>query len=368
MLTAVWTLSVMVLVSGGSDLLSRSKAVTGWLERQDQEHSRQTRTDYVPHGNLQTPEEKVLYEDLPRIDFSKGGVYFFGSSIVERATKLWSLPPALQVVTHNFAMSACNQESELVWLQYLIEQRGMLKAGGEKNLVLLGTTYHNVFYPPREVPPSFADSFVKHGLFSCDGRRGIQPQPVNAVSEFVDFEETRQAVCMTRWRDALVYQVGRWRGHGVEPVRPQDPALYMDWRRQEMGTNWRKKIYETMPVFRETIDYLRARHAPTIVILMPLGTWENGLPYDAEYRRQVTALCAEEHIPVVDWAGLLADEDFADSAHYNIFGTEKVHPAFLKIAIPFLQSSRVFPDAESQLNRSPNRLERKRENGRGGGI
>lgn len=339
MLTALLVLAAMTPIPGSLDLLTRNRSLAEWIDRKNEESCRQTRNTLVHLGWLQTPEEAWIYEGIPQTDFSKGGVYFFGSSLVQFSTKLWELPPDLQALIHNCGMPACNQKSELVWLRYLIEQTAILKAGGDKTLVVLGTSYHNAFYPRESIPAPFANALERHGLFACDSHQGIRPLPVNAISKFMDFEETRQAACMTRFRDLFLHQLTRWRHHGTEPPRRQDPALYADWRRQQMGPDWKKEIDETIPVFRQTIDYLRARHVQVRVVLMPCGSWEKGLPYDSEYRRQVTALCAEDQIPVSDWSGLLSNEDFADSTHPNIFGTEKTHAAFLDIALPFLRST-----------------------------
>jgi len=335
-------LSVVVMFSGTLDLFTRCAPLTGWLDRRKEESYRQT-LNYVCHiVHFQLQEEQLLYEDLPAMDFSRGGVGFFGASEVEFSTMFWKLPQDIQSLVHNFGMPACNQESELVWLRFLIEQRGYLQAGGDKNLIVLGTTYHTAFYPCREVTPPFADALERHGLFVCDARQGIRPLRSNPIAKLIDFEETRQGVCMVKLRDAVVQQLSRWRHGGAEPSRTHDPAIYAQWRRSEMGADWKEKIDGSVAVLRETIDYLLARNARIRIVLMPLGSWENGLPYAAEYRRQVNSLCAEYQIPLSDWSGLLADGDFADSAHPDIFGIEKIQPAFLDFAIPFLRSTHAY--------------------------
>jgi hypothetical protein len=342
-LAAVLMLSMVALVCGTLDVLTRIAPLMAWLNHQNEESCRQTRNLLYHVDHFESVQEQVLYEDLPTMDFSRGGVCFFGASEVQFSTKLWELPPETQALVHNFGMPACSQESELVWLRYLVEQKGMLKAGGGKTLVVLGTSYHQAFHPTRTMPAAFVDSLEGHGLFACDAQQGIHPLQVNPVAKFIDFEQTRQARCMVMIRDVFLHQLARWRHHGAELPRPQDPALYQDWRRTELGPQWKEKIDATAQVFRETIDYLRARHVQIRVVLMPLGSWEDALPYAAEYQQHITAICAEQQIPVLDWSKLLADDDFADSVHSDVFGMEKVQATYLDVALPFLRSTHALP-------------------------
>ena len=122
-LTAFVMLAIVAIVVGGLDVISRNDSVDTWLNRKTEESCRQTKKLLEHFGYVGSPDDQWIYEELPRVDFSKGGVYFLGASDVEFSTKLWELSPDLQAVVHNFAISASNHKGELAELRYLIEQR-----------------------------------------------------------------------------------------------------------------------------------------------------------------------------------------------------------------------------------------------------
>ena len=351
-LTALLMLAVVATVVGGLETISRSKSVDTWLNRMNEDSCRQTRTLLEHFGYFDSPDEQWLYEELPRVDFSRGGVYFIGASDVQFSTKLWELSPDLQALVHNFAISASNHKGELAELRYLIEQRGMLRAGGEKSLVVLGVSSETARYPSQSLPPAFVDNWERQGLFVCDPQAGIRAVPVNTVSKFLDFEEMRLARCLSRFNTVIAHQIKRWRHHGTEPPRRFNGSLYADIRRGEMGPDWREKIGEATGTFRELVDYLKAQHVQIRVILMPRASWDDSVPFDQEYDRQIVAVCAEKQIPVSDWSSLLTDDEFANNNHPNVFGMKKVQSVFLDVAVPFLRSTHALAPAQSERNQT----------------
>jgi len=340
---ALALLGVAAAIIGGLGWLDRNQAVAAWLDRKSLESCRQTRSIHYHLEYHHTPEELWLFH-LSEMDFSKGGVYFLGPSAVSQSTELWQLPPDLQGLIHNFGVSTANWKGELALLQFLIEKKGLLAAGGEKNLVVLGTTYLNVWFPPNSFPDSYTNALQIHGLFSCDLQHGIQEVPVNPISKFIDFEESRETGFIISLRDVLSHQISRWKHHGVEPQRVYQPELYMKYRNECMGPDWQKEIDEAMPELRQLIDYLQARHVAVRLVIMPYGSWEKKLPYEDVYTRETLAVCAEKHVAVSDWSNLLTDDEFADSTHANLYGVDKTQPALMDIALPFLRSTHALPE------------------------
>jgi hypothetical protein len=336
---ALWVLSAMTAVLGSLALLTRSPSLAAWVDRQNEASCRQTRQILYHRGWFQAPEELWMYDRLPQADYAKGGVYLLGASCVEFATKLWELPLDAQALIHNYGIPASNPKGEAVLLRYLMAQRGMLKAEGEKTLVVFGCSYEPAFYPCQKLNPGLVNAWERHGFFACDPREGVRVIPVNPVSKFIEFEETHQAACLTRLQNIFLQQLSRWRHHGAEPPRRHNPALYEAVRRGEMGPDWQHKITQSVQVFRETIAYLQERHVQIRIVFMPEGSWEQELPFSPEYQKQIRSLCAEKHIPISDWSRMLTDDEMADSTHPNIFGMEKMQPAFLEIALPFLRST-----------------------------
>jgi len=339
MLAALLVLSAMAAVLGGLAVLTRSNNLAAWIDRKNEESCRQTKTLLLHRGWFQSSEELWIYDQPHQTDYAKGGVYFLGASYVKYSTKLWELRPELQALIHNYGMPAANHKSESVLLRYLIDERGMLKAGGEKNLVVFGVSYETACYPSQSLPPEWLNAWDRHGLFAFDPQKGIRAVPAGAFPKFIEFEETFQAECMIRLEKIFFQQISRWRHHGAEPARRLNPALYIAKRRADMGPDWQRRITEDVQVLGQTIDYLQERHIQIRVVRMPEGSWELDLPYRVEYWKQITALCAEKHIPTSDWSKMLTDDEFADSGHPNTFGMDKITPAFLEIALPFLRST-----------------------------
>ena len=247
-------------------------------------------------------------------------------------------------------MPSSNPKCEAFLLRYLIEQRGMLKADGTRTLVVFGISSQTIGFPSQDLPPGWVNAWERHGLFACDPQQGVRACPVNPIARFIELEETRQAGCITRLQSLSLQRLNRWRHHGVEPPRSHDPALYIARQRAERTPDWKNEMTQAVGVFRTTIGFLRARHVQIRVVFMPEGTWQDSIPYSRECKEQITALCAKEQIPVSDWSRMLTDDEFADSTHPNIFGMEKIQPAFLYIALPFLRSTHALPASSAGPN------------------
>jgi hypothetical protein len=200
--------------------------------------------------------------------------------------------------------------------------------------------------------PAFVDNWERRGLFACDAQDGIRAVPVNAISKCLDFEVSRAGAGLARFRNLFVHQLVRWRHHGIEPPRMHDPAFYIVKCRAEMEPDWEKKIEEYVRTFGEMLDYLVAQRVQVRVILMPQGSWYDNLPYEQEFKKRINTLCAGKQIPVTDWSTMLADEDFSDSIHPNVYGIDKLHPAFLKIALSFLRSTHALSPTPSSLDQT----------------
>jgi len=106
--------------------------------------------------------------------------------------------------------------------------------------------------------------------------------------------------------------------------------------------------------FASMTDYLQSRGVRVVVVFLPLGTWDDSLPFEREYIDAITEVCRRQSVTVVDWSKLLDDEDFADSNHPNPYGVDKMQPRFLNIALDFLRSSHALgprtPDAKASLS------------------
>jgi hypothetical protein len=226
----------------------------------------------------------------------------------------------------------------------LVEDKGLLRAGGSNTLAVIGVSYETCCAPGTNLHLAFTNALKLHNLYAFDSAGKLHEVPMNPVAKYFDFEQTHEAVFVNRIAEQLQDAVSRWRHHGRLPVRVLDRAAFIQLRRDELGPDWQKKIDDSAPVFRELIEYLKAHGVAIRVILMYQGSWNDALPSYAEYKHQISAICAQEHVPVTDWSHLLKDEDYGDSVHPNPDGVDKTDPAFLQIALPFLRSTHAIPD------------------------
>ena len=317
------------------DALSRSARVASWLYNSEQRICRQTRKMFVYKGYFPDFEDRLVNEELPAVDYSKGGVYLFGTSNLETSTRFWELPEPERALLHNFGIPSTGHRSQLQFLRYLIEQRGMLRAGGEKTMVIFGLSYHDCGSSIL-----FGELWKRHGLYRYDPVKGITPVAVNPAWKFLHFERLRISGCLDRIAHGLFHLI-TWRWHDSD--RTLNPSEFNRLRKEWFGPDWQNRMQDEIEVFARTIDYLRARNVCMRVVLLPQGTWEDNLPFERAYKEQIGAVCRSHGVTVLDWSKMLDDEDFADSNHPNLYGMDKLQDAFLRIGLPFLRSTGALP-------------------------
>jgi hypothetical protein len=314
--------------------VSRNKSFAAWIARQDEQYYQQTRVlHYSFSGDFFRPSDHFVYEELPDADFTRGGVYFMGASYVEFGTKLWELPPEQRAFIHNCGIEANCHTGEFLMLRYMIEQCGMLSAGGAKNLVVFGASYHSAGgIGVGAMHETFRHAWDLHGFYRCTRSGGIVPLPVTPVSRILRIERLRMAACLSR--------IQRLAMHQVIPPKPREhnAAVYAEKRSEFMESDWREKIQDQLEEFGRMLDYLRVRDVPVIVVLLPLGSWDRESPIVSYYNQEMTALCKRKDVQVKDWSILIEDEEFGDSSHLNLSGIRKFQSAFLEIALPFMRS------------------------------
>ena len=317
--------------------LVESRALADWAQRAEERILRVSRQKYTDDNYYIDFEDRLVNQELPAADYSRGGVYLFGTSNLKWATRFWELPPKERALIHNYGMGSCNHGYQFQFLRYLVEHAGLLSAGGEKTMVIFGLSYHcagTVCDPAGFFP----NVWTRHGLFTYSEADGITPRKVNPLWRYVHFQRIRIAGCFRTIASILAHQLG-W--HAAP--RKQDPALYNRERQEWMGPDWRAKIDSQLAQFRATLDYLQARRVRIAVVFLPQGSWEKNLPYEAAYEQAVTRICQEKSVPVDRWPNLVTDDDFADSNHFNPYGVDKLQPAFLNLALPFLHSTGALP-------------------------
>ncbi|MBL9202641.1 MAG: hypothetical protein JNL39_19165 [Opitutaceae bacterium] len=319
--------------------MARNPTLAAWLARKDEAHARAAHIAFWNNGYFDDVEDRLINEELPAADYSRGGVFLLGASNARAATLLWTLPPASRALIHNYAIAMSNHEHKFQLVRHLVEHKGILRAGGEKCLFIFGVSYGEALfaYEPTEFPVQI---WRRHNLFECTREGGIRQLPMHPITRLMRLERVRIAGCL----QALNHTMRRdWRTRNGVPILNAERFAQFEERMRGIPADWAEKIAGQMEMFGAMIDYLTARQARVVIALLPDGTWENARPYAAAYTAAMENIAAEKKLPLYDWRDLLLDDEFSDSSHANVFGAEKVQAELLKIATPFLLSTGAFP-------------------------
>lgn len=187
---ALSSLAFFVLLIGtciGIDLLAQDKGLERALTAQSYLLSKEDHKLFSDTGNFIDLEDRVFLDQIPRTDYSKGGVYFFGTSNMKWAFHTWDLPAAERHLIGNYGFGGANHTTVLQLIRYLIAQHGFLSAG-KRDLVVFGVSFHLGVEP---APLYFYNMLQRHGLFtiSPDGR--IVPAKLSPLDRWMRVEKAR---------------------------------------------------------------------------------------------------------------------------------------------------------------------------------
>jgi len=352
------SLAVALAVLGtcvGIDSLARNERLAGWVQSRRLARWEAADTTYQHAMGFVDFENRLLLDEIPRADYSRGGVYFVGSSTVVMSLMTWELPPERRGLIHNYGISGADHTQQFHFVRHLIENENLLEAGGDKTTIVLGLFYGNA--APTEQGPNgryVGELFRSHGLFDYNPIDGIRPVAMSHARRLLLHEKAR---CGNFIRRSL-YNAGLSGDFniGIRPdIRPT-PDYTIEQREEfwhhRMGDDWQSTMAEQVDALARMIDYLHDRDVRVLGLLMPMGSWHDELPYTDAYRRQVTNVCRENSVRLIDLAGLLNDEQFSDSVHFRCRGQRKLHGRLTEIAVDELATAGILP-SENRLARRP---------------
>src|SRR5581483_1849280 len=261
-------LSIMAL-----DSVAHSGRLERWLTNQLREFSRQTGTEYVDAGYYIDHEDKLLTEQLPAQSYPDGGVYIFGT-----CNARVDFPPGGPI--YDFATANTSHDDTYQLLRYLIDQRGLLRAGAGKCHVVFALSYH----ASRKDPTGFFPNlWGRHGLYTYSPARGIADAPISPLRRFIGQERTRIAGFMACLGEYAVQEMHHLSYSKGEPPKKHYPAYYKEADYRYMGSNWETGMREEVQWLGQAVGELQQRGVSVTVALLPLGTWEDDLPFKREY-------------------------------------------------------------------------------------
>jgi hypothetical protein len=301
---------------------------------------------YMNRGGFREFEDRLLIDELQSADYSRGGAYFFGSSNLKWGLKTWELSPRVRALVGNYGIGATNHRLQADFIRYLVEQRGLLQAGGEKvQVVFAGYWSEGINW---SLSGYFANVWSRHGLWRYDPRVGIRTRPLNRFQRFKRTEQARLSgfISVNINRLARTLAVGLGIPIAVTE-RLKDPELIRRYARSSAGMTegWETRLKKQLDALSSSINYLRARHVQVTVVLLPTREAYEELPLPKAYHEQLEALCEEKSIPFVDASRLIPEDRFWDMNHVDYEGLGILNRALMDIVRPhidqILESGRI---------------------------
>lgn len=327
-------------------LFGIATAVAQWCVRNDwillpsrMAEWKRTNGNYLNTGFYRYPEERLLNEVLPDADYSQGGVYLLGASGVQTGVALWERPALEQRFIHNYGFRGITLTQEFQFVRYLVEQSGLLRAGGDKTSVIIGAAVLDSTHLPAIDPNPYRMSLqgvvLMDTTYTYDTERGFRPLDISPGMRWFRRNQIRNREFWT-W-SSRVLLAGGARIKYLDPVnlRPaaEDRKFWLDW----MGRDWENGMDAELDQLRQMIDYLQSRKVNVNAVYLPTASWTKGFPPADRFRQKVLGLFSSKSVPVVDLADAADDNDFQDSFHLGYVGVHKIQPAFLGIAQAFLR-------------------------------
>jgi hypothetical protein len=317
-IASIALLMVLVGTSLLTDLLARNRSLEKSLMSLSSEFAKKTNTVFSNTGNFIDSEDRILLDEIPRTDYSRGGVYFFGSSNMKWAFTTWDLPPEQKRFIGNYGIGATSHTDQLRLIQYLIEQRGFLTAG-KQDLVILGASFP---LARGKISTGYFESlFRRHGLYTITPDDRIFPVPMSAVERWLRIEKARSGGFF--WNLGRLAKGWVWVLAGVHYPPPRGISSFDHYLGFMGGGQWQQNMDAELERLRETIFLLRSHQAQVKVMLLPEATWDNELPYKPPYEAKIRALCQATSTPLIDLSHAMPDEAFVDSIHLTADGQEK---------------------------------------------
>jgi hypothetical protein len=316
--------AVLVTVTTASLLANAIPYADSQIAR-DVERHRSTNGYYLFNGGYIDDGDHLLIGQLPKADYSRGGVYFIGASEMNAAIMAWTLPPAERKLIHNYSIGDLRHTEARHFARLLVEELGLLEAGGEKTTVILGLSWQMA----REKKGGggyVKELFERHGHYSFDWNRGIHRVPLSSLEYQLTIERDR---------------ANRFLRMLFNKREPVETKPWSNERRKKllvglMTGDWRQMMAAEVRQAFELIDYLKARSVRVKVILHPTGSWQSELPFDAAYRAMVLPELKKRDIPTSDFGDLLSDDEFFDHVHARYSGQTKLHAAYRELALKSL--------------------------------
>ena len=317
----ILALTTCLLIEGAA----RDRRLERWMTAQSSSLAVRNGMLFSNNGSFIDYEERLLLDEIPSTDFSRGGLYFFGTSNMKWAFTVWDLPDPLRLRLHNYGTGAASHQTILRLVRY-VGDKGLFDAAN-KSTVIIGVSYH---LGTTETSDSYFPALVRRqGVYEITADDRLIDVPLEPADRWFRTEKARCGGFLRNSGRLIKNWMLASLNLKHQPLHV--PDLYRKEWGKFMGPDWQRNIDRELGNLDETLEILDAHGVPVKLILLPQGTWMDGLPFPAYYNDRVRALARRTSTPVLDWSKLLPDSDFVDSNHLTVVGQTKFRARLLSV-------------------------------------
>jgi hypothetical protein len=316
------------------DLLARFQPLADRIQARDLARFVRGEEFFPNRGNFIEFEDRLLVDEIPGADYSRGGIYFFGASDLKWALETWEVPGEIRPFVHNYGLGALSHALELQFLRFLIEDEHLLKAGADKTQIILGVSWSNaVSWSPEAY---FGPLWRRHGLYTYTAEGGIHEAPLSRVQRRLRTERARCSGFVGGNFNRLARWIMTSLGLPLEASdQIKEPAEVSAW----VHTNVHlpsASVEKQVRAFDDLLAYLQAQGVGVTVVFLPHRRAFDELPLVGVYHDEVTRICRARSVETVDLSHALSEDEFWDMGHPTYRGLQKTHAALMQVAAPYL--------------------------------
>ncbi|HVY03552.1 MAG TPA: hypothetical protein VG983_07835 [Caulobacterales bacterium] len=260
----------------------------------------------------------LLLGQIPHDDYARGGVYFIGDSKMTVSLMPWLMSAEERRYIHNYSIGALRHDEERDLFRMLIDECGLLRAGGARTTVFLDVSYY--LARPKTAAVRLDYYIHRHGLYTYKPGEGMHRAPITPLQRFLSVQRDYAQRYL-----AIVFGLRQSRVTGEAP-----------WAKNREGrvlrADWPEEMRRQVNDLAALLDDLQSRGVHVVAIYPPSGSWDDTMPYQPAYHALVDPLLKARGVPVIDQRDQFPDADFADAAHLSYSAAVKVHEANLRAA------------------------------------
>lgn len=333
-------LTVMAATMLAVGVLSRSRWLEARLVALEVDRFRRNIEHCMNRGLYLEFEDRLLLREIPRADYSQGGVFFLGTSALKWALQTWEITPDQRPYVADYGIGASDHRQQLQFIRFLAEQRGFLQAGARTHLVLGAYWTMGMRADPESF---FGPLWERYGLYSYDPDRGIQSAGGPRWLAWLREERARTASFLAGLANRTARLAATSAGLRLTPTERIDAAKARERARRQRIEGWQEPLAEQMAALESQIRYVRRHQAQVTVVLVPTRAAYRDQPLPRVYRQEVTRLCQRLAVPLVDLSELLREDEFWDMNHSNYAGIRKTHTVLMAMASEHLRQVGLWP-------------------------